>query len=117
MSAWEPVPAVDDPDILAMDDVELEEYLDDVFAGLLEHANDWRFHDQAGYFAHEAGSDQCRSLGHVEEDFENPDTHPMGWGDEPLCEATRYGSCCSECEGECSREVVLSVWSKPGVLA
>lgn len=118
MSAWETVPEVDDPDIAAMDEVELEEYLDDVFGGLLEYERLRQAgHNQDGYFAKYAGSDECIALGHTEDDYENDETHPPSWDGDPLCLATRYGTCCTECEGECSYEPVPLIWSKPGVLA
>lgn len=102
-------------------DEEREDYLDDVFSEIrylnwgLRHGD----HDRNGFFADEAGSDQCVALGHTESDWENDETHPMGWDGDPICEATKFGQACSACEGECdfSTPSVVKIWELPGVMA
>ena len=64
-------------------------------------------HDRDGYIAEYAGSEKCLALGHViDPDGEwNADTHPWGWGLEPMCPATQYDTACTRCESsECEFE-------------
>ena len=64
-------------------------------------------HDQDGFLAYEAGSARCLALGHVEPDggWLDDTDHPNSWEGEPLCEATKYDTCCTQCEGECDYEI------------
>jgi hypothetical protein len=84
-------------------DEELEEYMQDVYRDLRAYWQDRHSHDRDGYFAQLAGSMACEALGHKPDpDFgwDDDDEHPWGF-DDILCEATRYGKCCTQCEGEC----------------
>ena len=67
------------------------------------------WHDQAslhpltGFFAQYAGSNACVALGHVsrkDDDWEDVEGHPMGFGEEFLCIGTAYGVCCTVCESD-----------------
>jgi len=68
------------------------------------------FHDQAGFYADEAGSAQCVALGHTDPEVSGDATddeidawresHPLGWHGS-ICLATRHGVACTTCEGEC----------------
>ncbi len=120
MSAWEKVPAADDRDWLLMDEAERETYLRAVFDELGGEQAESRLHDRDGFYAHEAGSEECLALGHVPPedpaDWEVIPGHETGWNDSILCVATKYDTACTVCEGECSYEVPKSIWSMPGVL-
>lgn len=118
MSAWEDVPTVEELADLSED--ELEEYLDDALDEIpgWHHVNAW--HDRDGYYAKEAGSAECVTLGHTEDDYDDGETHPSSFDGELLCLATRFGECCTVCEGECQYNggaPLLSLWTLPGVLA
>lgn len=98
------------------------DWFDEVGWALNYRERERKNHDLDGWFAHEAGSPQCLALGHVEpaDGWEDdPDDHPHGWEGEPLCPATQYDVCCTQCEGECSGiedDVTRDeFWRLPGV--
>lgn len=119
MSAWEGVPEESEADWSVMNDVEREIYLSDVYRELRDFAYRRKDHDQDGWWADDAGSDKCRALGHEEADWDNDETHPSSFDGEPLCYATRHGSLCTVCEGECyyDYDEARLLWSSPGVQA
>lgn len=60
-------------------------------------------HNRDGYFALVAGGAACTALGHKpdpENEWLDDDEHERGWDGEHLCQATAYGSACTECESE-----------------
>ena len=73
---------------------------------MLSASHERMLHNQDGYFAEKAGSPACVALGHKEPEggwYERYDDeeHLIGWDNEPLCVATRFGVACTVCEGEC----------------
>lgn len=118
MSAWENVPTPEE--VATYTDEEWAEYMADVYDELSGWWDDMKFHDQNGYFAEYAGSEKCLALGHVPPadpaDWETIPGHSTGWDAEALCDATRYGTACSYCEGECSQERPPLLWNLPGVI-
>ena len=108
---------VNDSDWADLSEVEREEWLQDCFAQFADHCREAAEHDQDGYYAEAAGEAACTALGHTEDDIEDEETHPPSWDGKRLCGATRNGSCCVICEGECSFERAPLLWSLPGVEA
>jgi hypothetical protein len=110
------VSAYDEVDAFLEDDeplteFEVETYLRDVFADIaVEEYGRRQYHDQNGYYAEPAGGEQCLALGHTEDSYEDEETHPPSWDWDNLCIATRHGSCCTACEGECSMEPPALIW-------
>ena len=84
------------------DPVADEDWLDEVRWQVNRNWQEKPFHNRDGYMCEEAGSPECLALGHqpdTDGDW-NDDEHPSGWGYEPVCPATQYGSACSECESD-----------------
>lgn len=101
------------------------------------HRERLKFHDRNGYFAEFAYEPKCLALGHersryepeesepdAETDFEPIDDdqlmrdgdHESGFNGEIICTGTRYGTCCTECEGYCEYENTGgNLWALPGV--
>jgi hypothetical protein len=103
VSADESIPSPDEFD----SEAELDEYMEDVYRGLRNYWSDRRFHDRDGFFCEEAGGRECEALGHQpdpEVGWDDDDEHPRGWGGEIICPATRYGTACTSCEGDCDLE-------------
>lgn len=66
-------------------------------------ARERSFHDRDGYLCEIAGSTECLALGHEfdpDEGWDFDGEHPVGWGGDNLCPATRYATACSYCESE-----------------
>jgi hypothetical protein len=105
MSAWEDVPGKDE--WTEYTDAEWDEYMRDVYRGLRAYWFEREHHDRRGYFAELAGSPDCLALGHKpdpETDWVDVNDHQRGWDGDYICEATRYGEACMECEGNCDFE-------------
>jgi hypothetical protein len=91
----------------AAEPLETEEDWEDLVGSQLRYWwSEHKYHDRNGWYAELAGSEQCLALGHEW----NPDgddidherfEHQPSWDDRWICPDTRYGSCCTECEGEC----------------
>lgn len=117
MSEWETVPEPEE--IAEHTEEEWADYMQSVYDGMKVWWGEAKFHDEDGYFADVAGSEACLALGHTpfqDDTGEAWPGHPIGWNGEVLCEGTRYGVACMQCEGECEHERPESVWSMPGVI-
>lgn len=92
-------------DPIENDDEWVEQVRDRVNYWWSEH----KYHDRNGWYAELAGSAECQALGHPAIDGEDDDAvlehekydHSPSFDGDWLCGATRYGTACSECEGEC----------------
>lgn len=123
MSAHDTVPTLAE---VEQDDLaDVEEWLSDAFheIGVANYERRHGDHDDLGYFAELAGSPGCVARGHASHvDEEHPlfeawaDEHPLSWEGERLCQATKYGTACTACEGDCGNYwEPESVWTLPGV--
>ena len=119
LGPWDDVPEVDQ-EWLEFTDDELEGILGSLAASLAYEQQQYKPHDQDGWFAEFAGSTACLALGHKPNEYGEWDEdaiHESGWDGETLCTSTKYGSACTHCEGECDMQAPPSLWALPGVLA
>jgi len=95
-----------------------EDWHDEIGSRILYWWSEHKFHDRNGWYAELAGSPKCLALGHEwnpeGDDLEHERFgHEPGWGgDNWICPDTRYGSACTECEGECH----LGEWPADDIL-
>lgn len=104
--------------------IDEQEWLQETFTSIIRFDFDRRhFHNRDGWFADEAFSEKCLALGHSEEGGDDPHyadgQHSRGWDGSMLCEGTKWGVACTECESEACPylEEALSIWDAPGVAA
>lgn len=111
MSAWEQIPTLEVAN--SEPEADWEEYMRDTYRELRYARRERKFHDRNGFLALDAGSAKCIELGHVKPEGGWEDTgdelHVYGFGGTWLCRGTEYGSCCTQCEGECSEPDALSM--------
>lgn len=116
-----------------MTEAEREEYLRDAFKEITDFDHERRhFHNRQGFYADLAYEAKCLALGHersIDEESNEPEpedddelardgTHIPSWGGDMLCGDTRYGTACTECEGECDFLIhIPDLWQLTGVTA
>ena len=110
MSAWEGIPAAGE-----LDEIEMEEWLTDLFDDLRADFRERRFHDRDGYLCDLAGSEQCLALGHRPDEngeWELDDDHQGGWDGDVICPATKYATACTSCESaDCPMQELPNLWA------
>lgn len=114
-----------------MDETEREDFLThSVFRDIVYMEHERRtFHNQDGFYAHLAYDKECRALGHEpsfvdgeeepydDDELSNDGTHVSSWSGDTLCGETRWGTACTECEGECDYAYSIpKLWALPGVM-
>lgn len=124
MTYYDEVPVGDYAAEYDPDGKDEQEWLEETFKSITRFDFDRRhFHNRDGWFADEAFSEKCLALGHREEEGDDPHyadgDHSYGWDGSMLCEGTKWGVACSECESEdCPYlETVSSVWDMKRVRA
>ncbi len=114
MALWEEVRDIAD-EYAEMSQAEIEDDIQWHLKGIEPWHRERKMHNGDGWFADFAWSEKCLAAGHkkdssafdedgayhdYEDELYGDGTHASGFDGDLLCTDTKWGTCCTECEGE-----------------